>query len=200
MKNIYEILSTLGIDVPEDRKEALNKELAENYKTVADYDKQAAKVTSLTEQLQTAKDGLKAFEGVDVNDLKGQIVKLQGDITTKETEYQTKLADMEFSGRLKQAITEAKGRNAKAVMALLDLDALKASKNQEADIKAALEGLRKDSGYLFEGAETPPPYAPGTGTQPMMGAVTKERFAGMGYRERLELKQKSPELYEQMKE
>lgn len=34
----------------------------------------------------------------------------------------------------------------------------------------------------------------------MMGAVTKERFAGMGYRERLELKQKSPELYEQMKE
>ncbi len=38
-------------------------------------------------------------------------------------------------------------------------DALKASKDQSADIKAALEGLKKDSGYLFEPEETPPPYA-----------------------------------------
>ena len=34
----------------------------------------------LTKQLTTAR-GLKAFEGVDVNDLKGQITKLQGQLT-----------------------------------------------------------------------------------------------------------------------
>ena len=39
------------------------------------------------------------------------------------------------------------------------VDALKASKDQSADIKAALEGLKKDSSYLFEPEEAPPPYA-----------------------------------------
>lgn len=68
-----------------------------------------------------------------------------------------------FDGRIKDAITAAKGRNAKAIAALLDVDALRASKNQETDIRAALEALKKDNGYLFE-SETPPPYSNGTGT------------------------------------
>ena len=71
---------------------------------------------------------------------------------------------MAFDGRIKDAITAAKGRNAKAIAALLDTDALRTSKNQETDIKAALDALKKDNGYLFE-TETPPPYASGTGTQ-----------------------------------
>ena len=41
---------------------------------------------------------------------------------------------------------------------------LRGSKNQDQDIDAALDALQKDSGYLFEPVETPPPYAAGTGT------------------------------------
>lgn len=200
MKNIYEILASIGVEVPEDKKTDLDKELTANYKAVADYEKQTTKVTSLTEQLTAAKDGLKAFEGVDVNDLKGQITKLQGDLTAKDTEYQSKIADMEFNGLLTSAITVAKGKNAKAVMALLDMDALKSSKNQADDIKTALEALQKDNGYLFDTDGTPPPYSSGTGKAKLLGDVTKESFAKMGYRERLELKETSPEIYERMKE
>lgn len=69
-----------------------------------------------------------------------------------------------FDHALEAAITGAKGKNAKAIRALLDVDTLKGSKNQEADIKAALEGLKKDSGYLFDDGQIPPPYAGGTGT------------------------------------
>jgi len=174
MKNIYEILSALGITVPEDKKTELDKELIANYKTVADYDKQANKVTSLTEQLKTATDGLKAFEGVDVNDLKGQIAKLQGDLTTKDTEYQKKISDMEFETLLDSAIVGAKGKNAKAIKALLELDTLKASKNQSEDIKAAIEGLQKDNDYLFETAQTPPPYSNGAGSSPLGTKFTPE--------------------------
>ena len=61
-------------------------------------------------------------------------------------------------------ITAAKGRNSKAIAALLDMDTLRGSKNQEADIKSALEPLKKDNAYLLE-ADTPPGYAFGTGTQ-----------------------------------
>ena len=38
-------------------------------------------VNDLTTQLNTAKDGLKAVEGVDVADLKGQITKLRGQLS-----------------------------------------------------------------------------------------------------------------------
>lgn len=129
--------------LPDDVVEAI---LAENSRDVdaakapyADYD-------SIKDQLKTAKDGLKAFEGVDVAQLQGQITQLQNDLTAKETEHQTKLADMAFNHALEKAITGANGRNAKAITALLDVPTLKASKNQEADIKAALESLKKDSG------------------------------------------------------
>ena len=39
MKNIIDILKGLGIEVPEDKASDLNKEVAENYKTVAEFDK-----------------------------------------------------------------------------------------------------------------------------------------------------------------
>ena len=60
----------------------------------------------------------------------------------------------------------AKARDAKSVMAHLDVDALKASKNMDADIASSLEVLKKEKDYLFEGA-TPttgkPHGAPPTG-------------------------------------
>lgn len=200
MRNIFEILSSLGIEVPEDKKEPLEKELAANYKTVAEYEKQAGKLSQALDKLKTAEDGLKAFEGVDVADLQGQITKLQRDLSAKDAAYAEKVADMEFDALLTSAVTAAKGRNAKAIRALLDVDSLKASKNQEADIQAALEALQKDNEYLFEGDKTPPPniVLPAKGENPP--AVTKESFAKMGYRERVAIKKENPELYEQLKE
>ena len=35
MKNIFEILAALGIVIPEDKKQDITKQVAENYKTVA---------------------------------------------------------------------------------------------------------------------------------------------------------------------
>lgn len=150
-------------------KEIIDAILAENDRDVTAAVKPYADYESIKEQLTAAKDGLKAFEGVDVKDLQGQVAKLTQDLNTKEAEHQAQLSELEFDGALKDAITAAKGRSVKAVRAMLDVDALRASKNQQADIKAALDGLKKDSGYLFESEETPPPYAAGTGTQPLPG-------------------------------
>lgn len=150
-------------------KEIIDAILAENGRDIETAKKPFADYEAIKEQLKTAKDGLKAFEGVDVSQLQGQIATLQGQLTTKDKEWQDKLDGMAFDGRVKDAITAAKGKNAKAIAALLELDALKASKNQEADIKAAVEALKKDSGYLFETEHTPPHYAGGTGKDPVTG-------------------------------
>lgn len=145
-------------------KEVADAILAENTRDVEAAVKPFADYESIKKQLQTATEGLKAFDGVDVKDLQSQIAKLTNDLSEQSEAHKKQLADMAFDGVLKDAITAARGRNDKAIRALLDVDALKASKDQTADIKTALDALKKDSGYLFDSEETPPPYAGGTGT------------------------------------
>ena len=137
--------------------EIIDAILAENGRDVAELD-------SVRGQLKTAEDGLKAFEGVDVQDLQGKITALQNDLKDAKDKHAAEVADMTFNHTLEAAITGAKGRNVKAIRALLDVDTLKASKNQAADIQTALDGLAKESAYLFDTGEVPPPYAAGTGT------------------------------------
>lgn len=145
-------------------KEVVDAILAENGHDIEEAKKPFADYESIKEQLRTATEGLKAFEGVDVKNLQGQVAKLTKDLSDQAEAHKKQLADLAFDGVLKDAITTARGRNDKAIRALLDVDTLKASKNQTVDIKKALEDLKKDSGYLFDTGETPPPYAAGTGT------------------------------------
>ena len=128
-------------------KEVIDAIMAENGRDIEEAKKPFADYESIKSQLATAKEGLKAFEGVDVKDLQGQVAKLTKDMADKEAAHKAQLADLAFDGVLKDAITAARGRNDKAIRALLDVDALKASKDQTADIRAALEALKKDSGY-----------------------------------------------------
>ena len=84
--------------------------------------------------------------------------KLNSQVDTHRRE----MSDLIFSHNLEKAILSAKGRNAKAITALLDIESLKASENQKADLEEALRNLKQDCSYLFQ-SETPPPYARGTG-------------------------------------
>lgn len=165
-----DFLQNFKVNGQEFPKEIIDAIMAENGRDIEAAKKPFADYEAIKEQLQTAKDGLKAFEGVDVAQLQGKITDLQGQLTAKDAEWQSKLDGMAFETKVKDAITAFKGRNAKAISALLDMDALKVSKNQDADLKAALEALQKDSGYLFEVGQGAPPYAGGTGKH----GVTKE--------------------------
>lgn len=156
-------------------KEVIDAILAENGRDVEAAVKPFADYESIKAQLTTATEGLKAFQGVDVKDLQGQITTLQGKLDTQAKEHAAQLADLAFDGTLKEAIRAARGRSPAAIIGELGEEkvaALKASKDQTADIKAALEGLKKDSSYLFESEETPPYYPAGTGTGPYSGSVT----------------------------
>ena len=106
-------------------------------------------VNDLTTQLNTAKDGLKAFEGVDVADLKGQITKLQGQLSEQADSFA-------FDSALDAAIHDAHGRDVKAIRGMLDVTALKASKDRTSDIKAAVEALAKEKAWAFEGSSSYP--------------------------------------------
>ncbi len=105
-------------------------------------------------QLDTATTELDKFKDMKPEEMQATIQKLQGDLKAKEDEYAAKEADRIFTDTLKEAIRTAGGRNEKAVMALLDVDTLKASKDQTADIKKALDTTKESDAYLF-GADEP---------------------------------------------
>ncbi len=181
MKNIYDILKDFGMEVPEDKKTDFDKAWKENYRTKSDYDKVAGQRDDYKTSLDTVNEKLKEFEGVDVEDLKRQIATLQGDLKKKDDEYAAKEADRVFNEILKEAIKAAGGRNDKAVMALLDVKALKASKDQSADIKKALDAARESDAYLF-GADEPFQNPVGaTGGKPPMG--NGKKLEDMSYEE-----------------
>lgn len=154
MKNIYEILKEFGLEVPEEKKTEFDKAWKDNYRTKADYDKAVEQRDTIKSQYDTATGELEKFKDIKPEELQATIEKLQTDLKAKDDEYAAKEADRAFADSLKGAIKAAGGRNDKAVMALLDMDALKASKDQSADIKAALEAVKKSDSYLF-GADEP---------------------------------------------
>lgn len=153
MKNIYEILTGIGVEIPEDKKSEFDKVMRENYKTITEVEKITSARDNYKNQLETAKASLKEFEGVNVDELNTKIKTLTADLEKKDTEFATKLADMEFNSMVDGAITKSGAKNTKAVKALLDLDALKSSKNQADDIAKALESVKADNDYMFKSEE-----------------------------------------------
>lgn len=162
MKNIFEIMKEYGIDMPEDKKKDFEKSVLENYKTVADYNKQVENLNKANDTIKSndtamkeLQDKLDAFKDVDVTELKNTIAGLEKDKTRIEDEYKDKMAKRDFDDLIKDAITSAHGKNAKAITALLDVDTLMQSKNQKEDIAAAIKKLTEaeDSKMLFGESE-----------------------------------------------
>lgn len=138
-EQIAEVFKQNGIDV-------------ENAKKSAKADMQTT-IDGLNNQLKTAEDGLKKFDGIDPEKLSGEIQSLNAQLATQRADFEKQIADRDFNDLLNTAILGAKGRSTKAIAALLDVDTLKASKNQKEDISSAIDALKKDKDYLFDSDE-----------------------------------------------
>ena len=175
MKNIFEIMKEYGLEVTEDKKKDFEKAVLENYKTMTDYDNQTKKLDAANDtikandtamkDLQTKLDG---FKDVDVSGLNQRIKDLETEKTNIQKDYDARIADRDFNDLVKESISAVNGKNAKAITALLDVETLKASKNQKEDIATALKALteKEDSKMLFGEPEPNP-----VGTGNLIGQV-----------------------------
>lgn len=143
-------------------------------------------------------EDLKKASG-DSEALKAQIAQLQADNKAAADKYAAELKAVQINSAVEKELTAAGAKNLKAVKALLEgLD--KAELDGE-NVKGLADQIKKlkaaeDTKFLFNEA------APGfkgakAGSEPKgnPGAITKEAFAKMGYKERVELMEKSPETY-----
>lgn len=90
MKNIKEILKEFGIEMTDEQIKSVEKAVAENYKTIAEVEKKTSKtdteIASLRQQLETANETLKGFDGIDPTQINNSL-----------NEYKTKMAELEES-------------------------------------------------------------------------------------------------------
>lgn len=135
-----------------------------------DLKNEKAKTSVQETTIKDLKKDLEEFKDADVSGMKKKIEDLESDIKTKDADHQKEIADRDFNDLLKESITASKGRNTKAITALLDVDTLKASKNQKEDIAVALNALAEaeDSKMLFGEPEPNP-----VGTGNIIGQVRK---------------------------
>ena len=73
MKNIYEILKSYGIEIPEDKKEAFDKEVLENYKTVSEVDTLRSKLN----KAETERDNIQSKYDTDIAQRDADLASLQ---------------------------------------------------------------------------------------------------------------------------
>ena len=96
MKNIYEILKGIGLEVPEDKKAAFDKEWKENYRTKSEYDNAVSKRDEYKTSLDDVQKKLDAFKDVNVEELQGQITALNTQLQEEKTAREKDAARFEM--------------------------------------------------------------------------------------------------------
>lgn len=139
MMNITEILKANGVEASEDQLKAITKAVAENYKTINEHDKKVGKLEAerdnLKEQLNTANETLKGFEGVDADGMKATIEDYKTKLKEAEEKYKQELYERDFSDTLATKIEGYKFSSEYAKSAVI------------AEIKAA--GLKMVDGKII---------------------------------------------------
>lgn len=144
-EQINEVFKMNGLDVNGAKGELENaKKELEDYKA----------------QFTSTQAELKKLQELKPEELSKQVSDLNEKLASQKADFEKQIADRNFNDLLAKTVTTAGGREAKAIMPFLDIGALKASKNQEADIKTAIEAVKSEHDYLF------------TSTEPVKNAVS----------------------------
>lgn len=129
---------------------------------------------------------------VDKEKYNSQKVKFEKEIARINAEF----AQSNKNFALDLAIKGEKPRNAKAVRALLDLDAISFENGELIGFSEQIASVRKENSFLFETEGKPQFSGSFSGGEP---AITKEEFKNMSYLDKLRFKKEAPELYNQFK-
>lgn len=152
-------------------------------------------------QIEALKEANKGNE-----DLKKQIADLQESNKKAVEAKDAEIKKIRIDNAVQSALTAAGAKNSKAVLPFLKLDDVEIDENGVVKgLSEQIDALKKaeDSSFLFNVAKEPKskikgatPKASDDGGK--KGAITKEDFAKMGYKARMELYNTDKELYDSL--
>lgn len=112
MQNYEQILEELGIEIPEDKKADLKKKMSENYKTVADYNKQVEKKDEYKTSLDDVQSKLADLEKEDVDGLKDKVATLTQELADEKDARAKEAKQAELRDKVKDFLSDKKFVNA----------------------------------------------------------------------------------------
>ena len=115
---------------------------------------------SLMDMPKEVVDAIMAENGRDIQSAKEGARQWEEKYRQTVAQSEEAMQQLRFDAQLQGAIARERGRNAKAIAALLDRETLKNA--DAAAVLEAVQAVKKECGYLFE-APMPPAYAEGTG-------------------------------------
>jgi len=140
-------------------------------------------IDDLTKQVKEAGETIEGFKKLDVEGIKAAADDWKTKAELAEKDAAEKIGKLKFDHALESALSGAKAKNAKAVQALLDMEALKLN---EADgsivgLNEQLEKIKSENDFLFE-SDKPTPKILGSGgkTQVTEDAVVSAAYEAAG--------------------
>ena len=183
MKNINEILKDLGITVPEDKAAELQKLVAENYKTVAEFDKKVGRLETerdgLQSQLDTAAETLKKFEGIDADQIKAELAAATKKAEDAEQSLKDQLGERDYNDALKACMAEVKfSSNAArdAILAKIRQQGLKRDGDKLLGFEDAIKAAREADPEAFAKEEDPNTLPAAKVTTKLGGGQTGKKY------------------------
>lgn len=156
MKNMIDICKDFGLEIPADKQADFNKAVAENYKTVAEYDKKVNRLeTNLETQknrADTAEETLKGFEGIDPAKINDEIATYKKQAEEAAQNAQKQLDERDFNDALKAEMESYNFTSAaakKAVMSEIQSAGLKLKGGKILGLSDLIEQIKKDDASAF---------------------------------------------------
>lgn len=180
-----DFLKNLGIEDKELIDKILDENSADIGRAKGELETYKNKVTELEGKI-TAKDNeittLTAKVG-DTTALNDKITQLEADKTNLTNELNTKVTAIQKTHSIENKIRDEKGKNVKAIMALLDMDKITFENNELGGLDDQLTKLKEasDSSMLFGDIGSPsgtePSNPPGGGNNPPTSKSLNEAIA-----------------------
>lgn len=171
-----DFIKNLGIEDKDIIDKILDENSADIGKAKGELDSYKTKVTELEGQIKT-KDGeiatLKTQVG-DTSALNEKIKQLETDKTNLTNDLNTKVSEIQKNHAIEGGIRDAKGKNVKAIMALLDMNKITYTDGKLDGLEDQLKTLAgaEDSAMLFGSVQTPPPAGTTFNNPPINGGQT----------------------------
>jgi chromosome segregation ATPase len=160
MKMKRDFLKNLGIEDKDIIDKILDENSADIGRAKGELDTWKTKVTDLEKDIKTKDDKIEDLEKKvgDTDGLNQKISQLETDKTNLTNELNTKVLEIKKEYAIEGAIRDAKGKNLKAIRALLDVEKITYENEEFGGITEQLQALAsaEDSSMLFGDTKTPP--------------------------------------------
>ena len=157
MKNIYEILTEIGVEVPEEKKSDFDKSFGGNYKTIVDYQKQKEKLDTANQSIKELNETIKGYEGTDetIKTLQGKVEAYEQAEADRVQAEKDRKADEEMNARITETIGEVEFINEFTKNSIYQAikDGVKADSTK--GVKSIFEELTKDKEGIFKNPQDP---------------------------------------------